>query len=304
MLQEAERFMEKIVWDDKYKIGVPLVDKAHSRLFRIMGKMLSLSTDTGIDPHTYKEGLKYLEGYTMTHFSEEESFMRSIRYANYGQHKRIHDNFRDKTLVSLKRDLDLSNYSPTSVQRFMSVMSNWLTEHIMKEDQAIVGKGPARKGNNLSSQIATISLAVNRYTTELFQIESKLTSSEYKGQNIGNAFYSYQCYDIEGDIRLRLLLGIEEPLILRGVNKIYGTQITQSDDLPDGAVLKIFEQLFQDTGKLFLTEAQDKFGKDNLLTRDEFRTDFMKGYPCSLLFGTKIGSLVFCYRSWRNINKK
>ena len=37
--------MEKIVWNDKYKIGVKAVDKAHERLFRIMEKLLRFSDD-------------------------------------------------------------------------------------------------------------------------------------------------------------------------------------------------------------------------------------------------------------------
>lgn len=31
--------MEKIVWDDKFKIGVEAVDKAHAKLFRIINKL-------------------------------------------------------------------------------------------------------------------------------------------------------------------------------------------------------------------------------------------------------------------------
>ena len=96
--------MEKIVWDDKYKIGVEVVDKAHAKLFRITNKLFEISQDASVNQAAYGEGIKYLEAYTMTHFSEEEAYMRSIRYSGYAEHKRLHDNFRNKTLVSLKRD--------------------------------------------------------------------------------------------------------------------------------------------------------------------------------------------------------
>lgn len=52
-------------------------------------------------------------------------------------------------------------------------------------------------------------------------------------------------------------------------------------------------------GRLFKVETEPEFGMENLLSRDEFRKEFMKGCPCSLLFGTRSGALVFCYRSWR-----
>ena len=291
--------MEQAVWDEKFNIGVEVIDKAHAKLFRIVKKLLDISEDAKANQHAYKEGIKYLETYTMKHFSEEEAYMRSIRYAAYGQHKRIHDNFRDKTLISLKRDMELSGYSLLSVQRFIKIMSNWLAEHIMGEDQAIVGRSVPRRGYDISSQIPVIARTVCRTTLDLFQVETTLISAEYKGQNIGNGFYCRQLYDLEGGIRLQLLLGLEAPLILRGLNRSAEMQAIPEGPAANEACLSVFGQLFQDMGKLFRVEEEYELKKENLMSRNEFRTDFMKGYPCSLLFSSRLGYLIFCYRSWR-----
>ncbi len=293
--------MEKIAWDEKFNIGVDVIDKAHAKLFRIIHRMIDLSDDSATPKHTCQEMLKYLETYSMAHFAEEEAYMRSIRYSGYAQHKRSHDNFRDKTLVSLKKDLELSNYSPMAVQRLLGTMQNWLAEHIMKADQAIVKKNVGA-GYDFSSQAALISKAVNRAAQDVFQTEMKLINTDYKGENIGNGFYCHQCYDIEGGIRLRLLLGIEEPLLQRGLEKLYGKRraATMSGVRPANEILlRIFQQLFEHMGKFFQGEAEKVPDKDNLLDTDEFRTDFMKGYPCRLLFGSKSGYFIFCYRTWR-----
>ena len=61
--------------------------------------------------------------------------MRSIRYGEYAHHKQIHDHFRDETLVSLKKELEQSEYSPAAIQHLTDTMQNWLAGHIMKEDQ-------------------------------------------------------------------------------------------------------------------------------------------------------------------------
>ena len=293
--------MEKIAWNEKFNIGVDVIDKAHAKLFRIIHRMIDLSDDSATPKHTCQEMLKYLETYSMAHFAEEEAYMRSIRYSGYAQHKRSHDNFRDKTLVSLKKDLELSNYSPMAVQRLLGTMQNWLAEHIMKADQAIVKKNVGA-GYDFSSQAALISKAVNRAAQDVFQTEMKLINTDYKGENIGNGFYCHQCYDIEGGIRLRLLLGIEEPLLHRGLEKLYGKRraATMSGVRPANEILlRIFQQLFEHMGKFFQGEAEKVPDKDNLLDTDEFRTDFMKGYPCRLLFGSKSGYFIFCYRTWR-----
>lgn len=288
--------MEKIVWDDKYKIGVEAVDKAHAKLFRITNKLFDISQDASVNQAAYGEGIKYLEAYTMTHFSEEEAYMRSIRYSGYAEHKRLHDNFRNKTLVSLKRDLELSNYSSSAIQRFVGIMGNWLTEHIMLEDQAIVGKAVRQKKRDRSSQIDIISRTVNRTVQDVLQAETKLVSTDYKGQNIGNGYYCCQYYDMGGGVMLQLLLGVEDILFLRGIERIPGIrkrEMTESD------ILHVFKQLFEKMGRLFKVETEPEFGMENLLDRDQFRKEFMKGCPCSLLFGTRSGALVFCYRSWR-----
>ncbi len=293
--------MEIIAWDDKFNIGVEAVDKAHAKLFRIMKKLIEISKEGAANQHTYREGIKYLDAYSMTHFAEEEEYMRSIRYGGYARHKRIHDNFRDKTLVSLKKELELSNYSSSAVQRFVVTLNNWLAEHIMVEDQAIVGRNFGRKNNSLSSQIPIISRAVNRTTSEVFQTEAKLFNSEYKGQNIGKGYYCRQFYDVEGGVRFQILLGVEEALLLRGVSRMPGN--TRSE-LAEEEILHIFSELFSSLSKLFRVETEYDLEKNNLLTREKFRRDFMKGYPCSLLYSTKLGYFVFCYRSWRIKSQK
>ncbi|HBN56508.1 MAG TPA: hypothetical protein DD414_07010 [Lachnospiraceae bacterium] len=295
--------MEKIEWDDKFRIGVEAVDREHAKLFRIMTRLLDVPEDTKSSQNTYKEGIKYLEAYSMTHFSDEEAYMRSIRYGGYAHHKWIHDNFRDKTLVSLKRELEMSGYSRSSILRFMEVMSRWLTEHIMGEDQAIVGRAAAQRSADLSSRLPAISRAVNRASQDVFQIDTRLVSADYKGQNIGEGYYCRQYYGIEGGLGLQLLLGVEEPLFLRGSNQMQLLKLKKKE-IPEESVLQTFWKLFRDLGRLFKAETYYRLGKDNLMDRDEFRTDFMKGYPCRLLFSTKSGYFVFCYRSWKAKSQK
>lgn len=288
--------MEKVAWDDRFKIGVEIVDQAHAKLFRIVNKLFDISQDASTNQAAYVEGIKYLEAYSMTHFSEEEAYMRSVRYNGYAEHKRIHDNFRNKTLISLKRDLELSGYSVPAVQRFVGIMNNWLSEHIMLEDQAIVGKAVRQKKRDRSSQIEIISRTVHRAVQDILQAETKLVSDDYKGQNIGNGYYCCQYYDMGGGVMLQLLLGVEDTLFLRGVGRIPGIR---KREMTERDTLHVFKQLFEKMGRLFKVETEPEFGMENLLSRDGFRKEFMKGCPCSLLYGTRSGALVFCYRSWR-----
>lgn len=295
---------EQIAWEDRFNIGVEAVDKAHSRLFQILGKLQKLSADPLTYGSTYKEGIKYLEAYTMSHFSEEEAYMRSIRYEGYVRHKRIHDNFRDETLVSLKRDLEQSGYSQAAVLRFIKTMEQWLVNHIMKEDQAIVGRAASRGGRDSSAQVPVISKAINRAAMDVFQAEARLENEEYKGQNFGEGIYCYQSYEMEGGARLQMLFGIEETLMRRGAGRLPASPVSLKEAVSRQEVLRAFEPLFGAVGKLFRIEAGHRLTQDNLLSRDEFRREFMKGYPCRLLFGTRKGHIVFCCRSLKGKEQK
>ena len=50
--------MEKVVWDDRFKIGVEMVDRAHAKLFRIVSKLLDISQDASTNQAAYIEGIK------------------------------------------------------------------------------------------------------------------------------------------------------------------------------------------------------------------------------------------------------
>lgn len=291
--------MEKVEWNEQYNIGVDIIDTAHANLFRIVGRLMEHMKDTRSSWHACEEGIKYLEGYTMKHFSEEEAFMRSIQYKGYGKHKKIHDNFRDKTLISLRQELRMSNYSSASMERFLGVVLGWLTGHIMMEDQAIVGKVGARKPCEFSPRISAIAKIVDHTLQDVFQVEAKLDNANYKGQNIGKGFYSRMVYDIDNHGKVRLLLGIEEPLVFHSIGQILEAPLLKKDYIIDTAAQQIFEMLFLHMSRVFRSETIYEPGSNDLLSRDEFRSDFMKGYPCSLLFGTRHGYFIFCFRTWK-----
>lgn len=129
--------MDKVIWNERLNIGVEVIDTAHANLFRVVGKLMHLVENEANYKNSCKEGIRYLEDYTVKHFSEEETYMRSIHYPGYVKHKEIHDTFRDQTLVSLKKALELSHYSQSAAEHFLSILLGWLTGHIMTEGLAV-----------------------------------------------------------------------------------------------------------------------------------------------------------------------
>ncbi len=75
--------VSEVKWDDRFNIGVEVVDRAHRRLFAIVNKLLAMNTDTEKNRHACKEGIKFFKNYAVKHFSEEEAYMKSINYKGY-----------------------------------------------------------------------------------------------------------------------------------------------------------------------------------------------------------------------------
>ena len=288
--------MGKLLWNEKLNIGVEVVDKAHARLFRMVGKLMDQAEYEPDSQKACKESIKFLEDYTMTHFSEEEAYMRSVHYKGYEKHKKLHDEFRDNTLVSLKKYLKSSDYSPMAVKRFLNVMVGWLTGHIMVEDQAIMGNVAAKSVYENTSDTSVVAGAVNQAMKDVFRLEADLISGEYNGRSIRNGYYYRLCYDMED--------GGKVQLARRGVGMMLGLAAMQKPEMVREASMQILEQFFHHLGKLFKSDSEHYLDKEEVLTKDEFREDFMTRYPTSMLFETRLGHFIFCARRWEVKKRK
>ena len=179
--------MENIIWKDDYKIGVDFIDKEHKLLFSTMDKLLKISkTNKAKSEWACQEGVKYLKNHTVEHFEHEEEYMRSINYTEYEIHKRLHDNFRYKTLPALEEEMAEAEYSIESVRHFLGVCIGWVVAHTQTEDQAISGKTiskwvdiPHEKEKDALEQ------SIIQLIDEIFHLNAKLISEQYSGEDFG-----------------------------------------------------------------------------------------------------------------------
>ena len=95
--------MRQYQWQDRFSIGVDVIDQAHHRLFLIVQKIMDLYVERHEDKFACIEGIKYFKAYALKHFAEEEAYMRKIGYPGYQAHKKIHDRMRWETLPELER---------------------------------------------------------------------------------------------------------------------------------------------------------------------------------------------------------
>lgn len=133
-------------WDDKYCLGVEQIDQQHKGLFTAVNRINKILEEKDFERNRRAclEAVKYLKSYTLQHFADEEAYQRKIKYAGYEKHKKLHEDFITAVLNS-ERDMEVNNYSIPSIRRFTDLVTNWLINHIMSADQAIV-RGTKKSG--------------------------------------------------------------------------------------------------------------------------------------------------------------
>lgn len=298
--------MDQIVWQDQYKIDVDFIDEEHKKLFSTMNRLLRISEEEEKSEWGCREGVKYLKNHTIEHFEHEEKYMQSIDYAEYEVHKRLHDNFRYKTLPALEEELVEADYSTESVRHFLGVCIGWVIAHTQTEDLAIAGKVsskwvdlPHEEEKNALEQ--TIIQLVN----DIFHIKAKLISEMYAGERFGKVVCCRFIYRGQNKERWEITFVYEERMLLKIIDDILDSQHSRVDDMVVNVIRYMSRQFLERIRKSFPSVDLFELEKESLLTFEQLSESFKRAQPsCSLLFDTGEGYFAFCVSSSDTIRGK
>ncbi|MEA2090749.1 MAG: hemerythrin family protein [Campylobacterota bacterium] len=123
---------QEIPWDDKYKLGIRMIDHQHKKLFDLVNRLYDLE-----DAKSTKEELRVIlyafNDYMQIHFKDEEKYMLSIKYPNLEEHKQIHNNIIENLTQIIQTPAKLSIIKT----KMRVVAKRVLVDHIMHEDNKI-----------------------------------------------------------------------------------------------------------------------------------------------------------------------
>ncbi len=287
----------QLVWDDKYNIGVDIIDKEHKRLFKIINKLFAFGEEEKKSQWACQEGVKYFKEHAMKHFKDEEDYMASIDYKEFETHRRIHKEFRENTLPALEQELKLTNYSPNSVNHFLGVCAGWLIGHTLTEDLAIVGENSSKWIKRLSSKEHTaIEKNIVQLLYNMFHLESHVISETYNGEKFGKGIYYRLVYSTKEQNRTwETFLVFEEQLLINTVGKIMGVKSNKLDTMLINATRYTAQQFVGRVMKYFPSAELYEMKEENLLTHEQFQKIFEKEkLQLSLLFDTGAGYFSYC----------
>jgi hemerythrin len=123
-----------IEWDDKYSVGISIIDNEHKKLIGIINKAIALEQNSN-NSEEIIEIINEMNKYALTHFADEEAYMVQFNYPDYEQHRKEHQGFCIETMAFLdsatKGDCQLAC-------EILEHLKNWIVHHVQGTDRKYI----------------------------------------------------------------------------------------------------------------------------------------------------------------------
>ena len=132
-----DRNIENLIWKSEYNIGNLKIDQEHQKLFAIARKTLSVIKLNNDEKEIgkIKELITELFTYVGTHFSNEQKYMKEVKYPELENHILLHKNLLDvlTNLISQLNTMELKEIEKS----LYSFIEEYFIRHIILEDKKI-----------------------------------------------------------------------------------------------------------------------------------------------------------------------
>jgi hemerythrin len=123
-----------IEWDDKYSVGLSIIDEEHKKLIGLLNKAI-FAKGHNDNPEEIRELLRKMFSYAMMHFRTEEAYMKEFNYPERQDHKEEHQDFSTETIAYhdklIKGDYQIAN-------EILEYLKWWLVNHIQGTDKKYI----------------------------------------------------------------------------------------------------------------------------------------------------------------------
>jgi hemerythrin-like metal-binding protein len=123
-----------IIWEEKFSVGISLIDEQHKQFVWTMGKL-----SKAIEKMETKEALigilNDLDQYVVYHFDTEEKYFKEFGYSEAEEHIKSHQEFIEK-LSGIKENF-LRDELRLSLE-LVVLLSDWLVNHVAGMDRKYI----------------------------------------------------------------------------------------------------------------------------------------------------------------------
>ncbi len=123
-----------IKWEDKFSVGISIIDEEHKKFIGIINKAI-LANEHIDNIEETKEVIGEMLEYSDKHFSTEEAYMVKFKSPEYEWHRNVHLDFREKAIKSynkiIRGDYHIAN-------ELLEYLKQWLVNHIQVTDKRYI----------------------------------------------------------------------------------------------------------------------------------------------------------------------
>jgi hemerythrin len=129
-MEESDMLVE---WDDRYLVGIPLIDDQHKELIRLTNELYKGCLAGGESARTYfKTAVKGTVDYVNYHFNAEEKLLQTVQYPEFAEHKKQHEQFVRQILDDVRSFQEGKQFVPNVFVRYLK---DWILSHIAVMDK-------------------------------------------------------------------------------------------------------------------------------------------------------------------------
>jgi hemerythrin len=127
--------MAFIAWEDRYLVGVPVIDTQHKKLITITNDLYdACKFDDNAARGQFRLAVQATVEYTKYHFSTEEQIMEKFSYPVFSAHRKEHADFVQEVLTNVQIFEEGKKFVPNSFVRFLR---DWILSHIALTDRKL-----------------------------------------------------------------------------------------------------------------------------------------------------------------------
>jgi len=130
MTEEQASDSGPLVWNEKFKVGIDLIDDDHKQLISLLDQSRKITAKQSSNVMMNKV-LNELVSYTKIHFKREEALMQACEYPDAERHIKIHEALIEQ-IENMHKQLVQGQLSRTKLIIFLT---EWLVGHIGSKDK-------------------------------------------------------------------------------------------------------------------------------------------------------------------------
>jgi len=120
--------MEQLQWNDRFSVGIRLIDSQHKKLFSIINDLI-IAKENEQQQDVIESILTELVAYTEYHFSSEEKLFKI--HSDYNEHCLVHRKFVAKIMAQID---SYHNNKEDISEETLNFLIEWLKNHVLKTD--------------------------------------------------------------------------------------------------------------------------------------------------------------------------